>query len=403
MLDTRQSNIEFLGKDGFQWFIGQVAPDKVWRTEHNQNFRNGFRAKIRILGYHPGKGDEEGGISDENLPWAHFLVSPQFGAGNNDPNFARVTAVGTNDITVTGVTTVAGVCDGGLSIGDPTTAETTLTDLTLVSTPFEKSDDDTLFTPLPKSLISDVDLSDATLAIRKVFNVAISASTDALTGAVTAGDNTTFLPFDEERYSLIRADGTIETLTDVKFTFTNGNGTLQISNIGTDLSTNQEATLIATLNKVKPTAKVKRKNAVNSLVVDKSNLSGSGIGKTTLNDGLTFGSYPFGTRVQDEKISLNVPDVLDILGIFESTDTSDPSAPKMTLSSINTVDGGTTDLLIGEQVKGSTSGAIAVYTEQLTDSQISYIPLNESEFVEGESVSFVNSNVQAIVLSLIHI
>ena len=108
---------------------------------------------------------------------------------------------------------------------------------------------------LPKPFISDVDLSDATLAIRKVFNVAISASTDALTGAVTAGDNTTFLPFDEERYSLIRADGTIETLTDDKFTFTNGNGTLQISNIGADLSVNQEATLIATLNKVKPTAK----------------------------------------------------------------------------------------------------------------------------------------------------
>ena len=84
MLDTRQSNIEFLGKDGFQWFIGQVAPDRVWRTENNQNFNNGFRAKIRILGYHPGEGDKEGGISDENLPWAHFLVSPQFGAGNNN-------------------------------------------------------------------------------------------------------------------------------------------------------------------------------------------------------------------------------------------------------------------------------------------------------------------------------
>jgi len=84
MLDTRHANIEFLGKDGFQWFIAQVAPDKVWRTENNQNFSNGFRAKIRILGYHPGENDEEGGISDENLPWAHFLVSPQFGAGNNN-------------------------------------------------------------------------------------------------------------------------------------------------------------------------------------------------------------------------------------------------------------------------------------------------------------------------------
>ena len=84
MLETRHSNIEFLGKDGFQWFIAQVAPDKVWRDENNQKFDNGFRAKIRILGYHPGESEDEGGISDENLPWAHFLVSPQFGAGNNN-------------------------------------------------------------------------------------------------------------------------------------------------------------------------------------------------------------------------------------------------------------------------------------------------------------------------------
>ena len=84
MLETRHSNTEFLGKDGFQWFIAQVAPDKSWRTKKNQNFENGFRAKIRILGYHPGESEKEGGISDENLPWAHFLVSPQFGSGNNN-------------------------------------------------------------------------------------------------------------------------------------------------------------------------------------------------------------------------------------------------------------------------------------------------------------------------------
>ena len=84
MLETRHSKIDFLGKDGFQWFIAQVAPDKVWRTESNQNFNNGFRAKIRILGYHPADNGEEGGISDEDLPWAHFLVAPQFGAGNNN-------------------------------------------------------------------------------------------------------------------------------------------------------------------------------------------------------------------------------------------------------------------------------------------------------------------------------
>ena len=318
------------------------------------------------------------------------------GLGKNTKTLARVTAVSSSSVVVAGVTTVAGVAEGFLPLGTAG-GSVEVPDLTLVTSPFEKSEDNTLYTPLPKSNISDVDLSDATLSIRKIFNVAISASTQQLTGAVSAGDNTTFLPFDEERYSLIRADGTTENLTSDKFTFTNGNGTLQISNIGTDLSVNQEATLIATLNKVKPKAKVKRKNAVNSLVVDKSNLSGSGIGRTTLNDGLTFGSYPFGTRVQDEKISLNTPDVLDVLGIFESTDTSDPSAPKMTLSSINTVDGGTTDLLIGEQITGANSGAIGIFAEQLTDAQIAFISTNESEFIEGESVRFEKSNVQAIV------
>ena len=318
------------------------------------------------------------------------------GLGKNLKTLARITEVNTNDVLVTGITTVSGVAEGFLPLGSVNTS-VEVPDLTLVTSPLEKSDDNTLYTPLPRTVISDVTLDNASLSIRKVFNVTISASADELSTAVQAGDNETFLPFDEERYSLIRADGTTELLTDDKFTFTNGNGTLQIGNIGTDLGANQEATLIATLNKVKPTAKVKRKKQINSILVDKSKLSGSGIGRTTLNDGLTFGSYPFGTRVQDEKISLNTPDVLDIHGIFESTDTSDPSAPKLTLSSINTVDATTTDLLVGEILEGKTSGTIAIFTEQLSDSQISCIPVNESEFIEGESIFFESSNIQAVV------
>ena len=181
---------------------------------------------------------------------------------------------------------------------------------------------------MPKENISDVDISSATLNIRKTFDVVINHADNQLSTAVLAGTNETFLPFDEERYSLIRKDGTQETLTSDKFTFTSGNGAIQISNVGADLSSNQDATLVATLAKTKPTAKVKRKERVNTQLIDKSSQTGSGTGGTTLNDGLTSGSYPFGTRVQDEKISLNTPDVLDVLGIFESLSTDDPSAPK---------------------------------------------------------------------------
>ena len=49
--------------------------------------------------------------------------------------------------------------------------------------------------------------------------------------------------------------------------------------------------------------------------------------------------------------------------------------------------GKTTDLVIGEQFRGQNSGAVAIVAESLTDSQITYITLNETAFEEGEVVS----------------
>ena len=64
--------------------------------------------------------------------------------------------------------------------------------------------------------------------------------------------------------------------------------------------------------------------------LNKSKLVGSGIGLTTLNNGLTYGNYPFGTRVEDDRISLNEPDIVGIHGIYESRDTDEASAPTTT-------------------------------------------------------------------------
>ena len=330
------------------------------------------------------------------------------GLNNNDLTYARITTVGTNSVSITGVNTVTGVAQGELpkqgTVG-VTTASTgghwlNASDLTLITTPFAKSLDNALFTPMPKPTISNVDLIDASLKIRKTFNVVINATTNAFSSAAEAGANETFLPFDEERYSLIRADGTTEVLTTDKFTYEAGNTELTISNVGTDLSANQEATLVATLTKLKPKAKVKRLNRVNSVIVSRSNDAASGTGSTTLNDGLTYGSYSYGTRVQDEKLSLNVPDVVRILGVFESVDTSNPSAPKMTLSSITGTTATTGDLIIGETITGSDSGTVAVYAEELSSTQISYISRNESAFNEGETVTFGESKIQAIITTI---
>ena len=53
MLESSKVGINFAGKDGFYWFIGQVTADYAWRDKNNQNVELGYRAKVRILGHHP--------------------------------------------------------------------------------------------------------------------------------------------------------------------------------------------------------------------------------------------------------------------------------------------------------------------------------------------------------------
>ena len=308
----------------------------------------------------------------------------------SEPVYAKVLSVNTNSLTISGVSTVSGIAEGRL----PSTP-LSVTDLKLLTTTLNSSSDNTLYTRLPKNNISSVDLTSANLTIRKSFTVNITSN--ELSIPVTADTDEFFLPFDEERYYLIRSDGTTEPLTSDKFAFIDGGRQLQIYNLG---SNDTDAKLTTTLRKINPKAKSKRKNRVNSILIDKSKYIGSGIGLTTLNDGLTYGNYSFGTRVQDRTISLNVPDIIDIHGIFESADTSNPSAPLMVLSSINGPTATTSDLIIGEQIFGENGNSLGIVAEKLTDSQISFIYKNQNIFREGETVTFGESNIQAVITSL---
>jgi len=309
---------------------------------------------------------------------------------NTDITYAKVLSVGTNNITIEAVNTVSGIASGDLPA-----SLLNVTDLKVLTTKLQSSSDDTLYTKLPKSNISSVDLTEANLTIRKQYSVNISSN--QLSSVVVSGTNETFLPFDEERYSLIRSDGTTEVLTSDKLVFSSGGTQLQIYNLGTD---DTGATLVATLRKTNIKAKQKIKNRVNSVTIVNSKYSASGVGTTTLNDGLTYGNYPFGTRVQDEVLSLNTPDIIEIHGIYESIDTSNPSAPKVTLSSINSSSSTTTELIIGEVFIGQVSGAVALCAEKLSDAQISFIYKNDNRFKEGETIVFQESNVQAVVNTL---
>ena len=77
MLDESLLKSNFLGRDGFRWWIGQVAP-----TESQDDQVNGAgwgnRIKVRILGYHPYNINE---LPNEELPWAQVLLSTTDGSG----------------------------------------------------------------------------------------------------------------------------------------------------------------------------------------------------------------------------------------------------------------------------------------------------------------------------------
>jgi len=305
--------------------------------------------------------------------------------------FAKIISVSEKSITISGVTTVTGICEGAL----PTTSINP-SDFNILKSRFLNSSDNTLYTPLGKKYISSVDLLDSQLVIRKQFDVTISSN--SLTVSPTEIlSNEVFLPFDEERYVLIRNDGSTEPLSSDQFVFTSGGRELTING----LQSNGTARLIATLQKINIKARVKNKNRVNSTIINKSIYSYSGtntgVGNTTSNDGLVFGNYPYGTRVQDDELCLNVSEVTKIFAVFESSGIQDPTPPNAILQNISSTSATTSEIIIGEEIVGSQSGNVAVCLEKPTSLSVNYVSVNGLSFNEGESVTFKESGVTAII------
>ena len=79
MIENNLLKTNFLGKDGFRWWIGQVAPEEAQGDQLNQIGNTwGCRLKVRIYGYHPADITE---LPDKSLPWAQVLLSSQGGSG----------------------------------------------------------------------------------------------------------------------------------------------------------------------------------------------------------------------------------------------------------------------------------------------------------------------------------
>jgi len=276
----------------------------------------------------------------------------------------------------------------GVSSGSLPTSLITTTDIKKVE-PIVINPKSNLYLNLKYNNSVGVDLSRTSFNIKKTFsgtNVSSSSITYVLSEA-----NLAFESFDEENYTLSYVNGgNIVPLVEFdNINFSSDRKSLTISK----LTQTGLVTLIATCKLNRASSRRKTFNRCSSSIITNSNLVSSGLGATTLNDGLTY-SGAYGLRVQDREISLNVPEAIKVLGIYQSSSTADPEIPSLVLS---TPSSSILNVIKGEKIIGSNSNSVGYFVGYLNSTKIEYVGANENAFIVGELVQFEESGISAVI------
>ena len=317
-------------------------------------------------------------------------------SGNSIPNYNRVTSVDGNLTSIT-------IDSPGSSVsGVYSNAKPNGTYIIELAVPeLRNNENASLFATLPDSNISSINLSGSQLSVtRQITGLNISGNSVTFNlSNVTGITSASFEAFDQERYSVHYSGGGIGTVTSDSFTLNGNDVTI------TGLNNGSNAVVNATLKKNGIQSKIKEYTRSALRIVNLSTLVQSGAATSdSINDGLTYNSY-YGLRVQDDQISLNVPDVAKVLSVYESTNTADPILDRIEFSSISQVD---TNAIIGEDIIGSDSGALARIVQNSSSSATPSIPshnlgivyLNDQTFSVGEVVTFKESGIVSNVTQI---
>lgn len=382
--DYGLSDVHQIAADNTSGGIGKFTADPLLSNKINLA---DISAQFTISG-------QSGGVSTVTTSSSDFYVGISTGdivsytkTGNDVPTFNKVKTIDrvNSRIILESTGSIANINDGTLPGSNIITNDFRKVTLEILNTK-----NAFLYTKLKHKNIASVDLSNAQSVITKSYT--INVSNNAYSATLETDTSLTLEPFDEEDYNLSYAsNGQIEALTNQKISISGR--TVSLSN----LSSNGAAILTVTYRKVNTKVKRKLYNRCNSLIVDGSSSIASGIGNTTLDDGLVYNEY-YGLRVQDKIISLNVPDVEGILGIYESSTNSDPNLPKITLSSLNS---SVNNLLKGERLVGQTSGAVASFVASDSVNTIDIVYLNENRFSLNETIISEETNISGEVFSIL--
>ena len=302
-------------------------------------------------------------------------------------NIIRSVDSSLSSATISSTTSVSGVNNGELP-----TSIIAANDLRKITVDI-KAANNSLYSSLNNSYVSTVDLTSSNITLRKTLDVFTINNSTVFEVSVFEGlTDSILVPFDEEAYTLTYADGSIEPLNSQKLipnkdsSNNPAQGRITLRNL--NISSPQDAYLTITYEKIKCKTRKKTFNRCAQITINKTNA-----GINTVGTGLTY-SDVYGCRIEDSTISLNVPDASSIIGVYESSNSSNPILPSFTVSSIS---GLITNLIKGEKIIGSDTKAVATLIDTDNASSVRFGYLNDSQFKVGETVTFKESGIIAII------
>ena len=309
-----------------------------------------------------------------NAPSAPTLRSPggvftgistnsvvRYAQGDGDEIFATIDSISGDGTTISLAS--LGVSVAGIFSGTPINTNGTV-DISIGAPSIKDNDEGSLFTILPDNNISSLDLTGSTLTISaQITGEGIASSTTTLSidgtpgvkdGSGVAIATAFFDSYSPSRYSIHYGSTTgVGSVTSGNFSLNSGGSEVVITGLNAS-----DSNTVANVTAVKQGIQSKVKNYVKSNILDVtlSKLQQSGIG-TGIQDGLTWNNNAYGLRVQDQEISLNVPDVVKVLAVYESTGETQPTFDNIVFGATAAV---ASNAVIGEHIIGETSNAIVM-------------------------------------------
>ena len=335
--------------------------------------------------------DLPNGITGGTISGGNTLVSPgkvftgvkvgdiiRYQTTTGDETFNRVTANNTTSLTIAALTSVSGVFNGTVTNG-------TYSSIKLGVPVIQNEDAGYLYVELPEENIQSVNLSNSTLEVSSQITGETTTPGGVLEFnlATTGLSDSFFESFSNQKYSVHYTGGGIGTVTSDAFSIASNVVTIN------GLTASQSDIVVnATLTKNNIQSKVKTYTRSTQLDVTLSKYQQSGVGvNTSINDGLTYNTN-YGLRVQDEEISLNYPDVVKVLAVYESLGTAAPTLDTIQFADSSIV----TNAIIGENITTTQNNAVARVVSKPSATTLGIVYLNQDKFTSSQSVFLEESN-----------